>query len=89
MGSAAASAVIARLYSSKREINQSYSDCEEYFRRGKGCLSLEMVSKYNIDIFLTSRVFHVFTLKSVEIGVRRYRELHSKWRGNRYFKRIR
>jgi hypothetical protein len=53
MGSAAASAAIAQRYSRNRKINRSESNCEEYFRRGTGCLSLEMVSKYNIAMFLT------------------------------------
>lgn len=49
MGSAVASAAIARRYSRDRKINQS--DSEEYFHRGKECQSLEMVSIYHFVVF--------------------------------------
>lgn len=51
MGSAVASAAIARRYSRDRKINQTESDSDEYFHRGKECQSLEMVSIYHFVVF--------------------------------------
>jgi hypothetical protein len=44
MGSAVGSAAVARRYSCDRKINQTESDSEAYFCRGKGCSLFEMVS---------------------------------------------
>lgn len=60
MGSAVASAAIARRYSCDRKINQIESDSEEYFHRGKECHSLEMVSIYHFVVFF--KLWPMYTL---------------------------
>jgi hypothetical protein len=57
MGSAVASAAIARRYSRNRKINQSESDSEEYFHRGKECQSRKMVSIYHFVVFFYTVAF--------------------------------